>query len=65
MRHNENESEAQRQEFNTAKERFDRISNQLDQAQSSRAYIGTGLKIIGAIAVLVAACLQFKSGESE
>jgi hypothetical protein len=61
----QNESAAQRQEFNAAKERFDRISNQLDRARSSRANTETGLKIVGAVAVLVAAYLQWKSGGSD
>jgi hypothetical protein len=65
QRYNQNESEAQRQEFAAAKERFENISNQLETARSSRAYTGTGLKIFGAIAVLVAAYLQYRSGGSE
>jgi hypothetical protein len=64
-RYVQNESAAQKQEFNAAKERFDRISNQLDRAQGSRAFTGTALKIVGSLAVIVAAYLQFKSGGSE
>lgn len=65
QRYQQHESEAQRQEYEAAKARFDRISGQLEHAQHSREYTGTALKIVGALAVLVAAYVQWKSGGSE
>ena len=65
QRYQQNESEAQRQEFEVAKERFAHISDQLEHAQNSRAHTGTALNILGELAVLVAVFVQWKSGGSE
>ena len=62
--HRKGPSQTEEQEFAAAKERFDRLSTQLESSRTSQTRSSTILKVIGGIAILTGVAMHFASRQS-